>query len=45
MSLDDAEEKVDTWRYEYYHYRPYSSLNNQTPMECIDTCQSISRES
>lgn len=33
MSLDDAEEKVDAWRYEYNHYRPHSSLNNLTPMD------------
>lgn len=45
MSLEDAEEKVDAWRYEYNHYLPHSSLNNLTPMEYIEFCQSISPES
>ena len=45
MSLEDAEEKVNAWRYEYNHYRPHSSLNNLTPMEYIEICQSISPES
>lgn len=45
MSLEDAEEKVDAWRYEYNHYRPHSSLNNLTTMEYIEFCQSISPES
>jgi len=45
MLFDDAEEKVDAWRYEYSHYRPHSSLNNLTPMEYIEFCQSISPES
>ena len=39
MSLEDAEEKVDAWRYEYNYYRPHSSLNNLTPMEYIEICQ------
>ena len=39
MSLEDAEEKVDAWRYEYNYYRQHSSLNNLTPMEYIDICQ------
>ena len=33
MSLEDAEKKVDAWRYEYNHYRPHSPLNNLTPIE------------
>lgn len=36
LSLDDAAEKINTWRYEYNEFRPHSSLNNMTPMEYIE---------
>jgi putative transposase len=45
MSLEDAEDKIEAWRHEYNHYRPHSSLNNLTPMEYIENCQSTSPES
>lgn len=35
MSLEDAEEKIETWRQDYNHFRPHSSLNNMTPIEYI----------
>ena len=33
LSLDDAKEKIETWRMEYNQYRPHSSLDNLTPEE------------
>ena len=33
LSLDDAKEKIDSWRMEYNQYRPHSSLNDLTPEE------------
>lgn len=42
MSLEDAEDKIEDWRHEYNHFRPHSSLNNLTPMEYIEICQSTS---
>ena len=35
MSLEDAEEKIETWRQDYNHFRPHSSLNNMAPIEYI----------
>ena len=35
MSLDDAIDKIETWRKEYNEFRPHSSLNQQTPSEFI----------
>ena len=31
LSLDDAKEKIETWRMEYNQYRPHSSLNDLSP--------------
>lgn len=44
LSLDDAAEKIDTWRYEYNEYRPHSSLHNLTPMEYIENIVKTSPE-
>jgi len=33
LSLDDAKEKIETWRRDYNEYRPHSSLGNRTPLE------------
>jgi putative transposase len=33
MSLDDAREKVESWRRDYNEERPHSSLGNATPEE------------
>jgi len=33
MSLDDAREKVESWRQDYNKNRPHSSLGNATPEE------------
>lgn len=31
LSLDDAREKIETWRVDYNQFRPHSSLNDMTP--------------
>lgn len=36
LSLEDAAMKIESWRMEYNHFRPHSSLNDMTPMEFID---------
>ena len=33
LSLDDAQEKVETWRRDYNEQRPHSSLGNLAPAE------------
>jgi putative transposase len=33
MSLDDAREKIETWRRDYNGFRPHSALENMTPEE------------
>ena len=33
LSLEDAEEKVESWRNHYNGARPNSALGNQTPRE------------
>jgi putative transposase len=39
LSLEDAVQKIETWRKDYNEYRPHSSLNNLTPMEFVATCR------
>jgi putative transposase len=31
MSLDDARKKIESWRQDYNHFRPHSSLDDTTP--------------
>ena len=31
MSLEDAQEKIETWRQDYNHFRPHSSLDDVPP--------------
>lgn len=33
LSLDDAREKIESWRRDYDDFRPHSSLDNMTPSE------------
>ena len=33
VSVDDARRTIKTWRHDYNHVRPHSSLNNLTPAE------------
>jgi putative transposase len=35
MSLDDAREKIETWRRDYNGFRPHSALDNMTPEEYV----------
>jgi len=35
IQLEDAEEKIETWRQDYNHFKPHSPLNNMTPIEYI----------
>jgi putative transposase len=36
LSLEDAKEKIKTFKEEYNHFRPHSALGNLTPIEAID---------
>ncbi len=36
LSLEDAKEKIEAWRWEYNHLRPHSSLDDFTPVEIIE---------
>lgn len=36
LSLEDAKEKIETWRIEYNEFRPHSSLGNLTPAAFIE---------
>ncbi len=38
LSLKDAAIKIETWRLEYNHFRPHSSLDDMTPSEFIHDC-------
>ncbi|MEO0898097.1 MAG: IS3 family transposase [Bacteroidota bacterium] len=38
MSLEDAQEEIERWRWEYNHFRPHSSLGNLTPNEVRQKC-------
>ena len=38
LSLKDAQDKVESWREDYNHNRPHSSLNYKSPMEFTKTC-------
>ena len=33
ISLEDARDKIETWRIDYNEVRPHGSLGNQTPVE------------
>jgi putative transposase len=33
LSLEDAKEKIESWRRDYNEYRPHSSLDNLTPVQ------------
>lgn len=39
LSLEDAYEKINRWVDEYNHFRPHSSLNDQTPAEVVEQCK------
>jgi putative transposase len=33
MAIEVAQEKIETWRQDYNHFRPHSSLNDMRPIE------------
>jgi putative transposase len=39
LSLEDAKEKIKSFKEEYNHFRPHSALGNLTPIEAIDRHQ------
>lgn len=36
LSLDDAKEKIENWKWEYNYFRPHSSLGDLAPQEFIN---------
>lgn len=36
LSLEDAQEKIASWRIEYNTFRPHSSLENRTPSDFVE---------
>lgn len=40
LSLEDAYEIINRWVDDYNHFRPHSSLNDQTPAEVVEQCES-----
>ena len=41
LSLEDAQEKVESWRKDYNEERPHSSIGNVTPLEFASRCLSV----
>lgn len=41
LSLEDAYTKINAWVQEYNHFRPHSSLSDQTPAEIVKQCESM----
>jgi putative transposase len=39
MSLDDAREKIETWRREYNEVRPHSAIGNKPPISLVEEVQ------
>jgi len=40
LSVEDASKKIEMWRVEYNKFRPYSSLVDLTPKQCLDNFES-----
>lgn len=45
LSMEDAIEKIETWRIEYNGFRPHSSLNGKTPGEVMKQHQTMPENS
>ena len=41
LSLEDAREKVETWRWEYNRERPHGALGNLAPLEYAAAQKSV----
>jgi putative transposase len=39
MSIEDARDKIETWRREYNEFRPHSSLDDLTPLQFMQQHQ------
>jgi putative transposase len=39
LSLDDARDRIESWRLDYNHHRPHGSLGHLTPREFIEQRQ------
>ena len=45
LNLTEAREIIESWRHDYNHFRPHSSLNYQTPAEFAAKHKAIKNES
>jgi transposase InsO family protein len=43
LSMKDAQDKIEQWRWEYNTFRPHSSLNDLTPEEVFNEHDKTSR--
>jgi putative transposase len=43
LSMEDASEKIGSWKEEYNHYRPHSSLEGMTPTEVVEIYKKSSK--
>ncbi len=41
LSIEDAREKIETWRKDYNEFRPHSSLKDLTPLQFVEQYRSI----
>jgi len=41
LSMEDAQDKIESWRLDYNSFRPHSSLGNMTPREFAGTCRGL----
>ena len=45
MSIDDARDRIETWRQDYNQHRPHGSLGNLTPSEFARRGQETAQQS
>jgi putative transposase len=43
LSLEDAREKIESWRMDYNHFRPHSSIGDTAPAEFAKTFRTTTR--
>lgn len=44
LSMEDAKQKIEDWKWDYNLFRPHSSLNDLTPQEFINLHQKEERK-